>query len=125
MECARCHALIPPRLGDGPVGYGLTPKNEPVCYDCCAVEDKNRMLKGEPITLYLSTNEKGEPVLTNWPGTLRIPVMAVKKGKHNIAGSQYNVRFTFHGKRWYGRQYGEMTQLCRCKPYASTLLKKA
>ena len=81
------------------------------------------------ITLYLSyRTEKGLASVTgkpysfrsywlgNWPGSIKIIPHHVRKGRHNIAGTRYDVWFTDHKNRqWHGVQYGENTQLCHCK----------
>lgn len=61
------------------------------------------------IVLYLSGNE-----ITNWPGSLRIRA-SVTEGRHNMAGVQRFAYFTFEGRRWYGRQVGDFSQLCHCR----------
>ena len=62
------------------------------------------------IMLYLSNGE-----VMNWPGTLRFPAH-VRKGRHNIAGSRYDVWFAGpDGFQWHGVQYGDNTQICHCK----------
>jgi hypothetical protein len=96
-----------------------------VCYACCAEYDKEYMRKHGKITLYLthqnplkpgtvSAKEDGWRV-TNWPSSLILPVFHIRKGKHNIAGSRYDVWFYFEGREWWGRQFGENTQLVHCR----------
>jgi len=67
------------------------------------------------LPLYLSRDE-----VTNWPGSLRFRVSYQRKGRHNIAGSRTTVYFTGpEGKRWYGVQYGEFTQIVHCRRMAA------
>lgn len=80
------------------------------CYKCCAEQDKEQMRNENKIVLYLS----GEHV-TNWPGSLKIPVRYKKVGKHNMAGTRVDVWFVFEDREWHGTQYGHDSELCYCK----------
>jgi hypothetical protein len=63
------------------------------------------------ITLYLTDDGR----VTNWPNSLSFKGH-VSKGRHNIAGTRYDVWFTGpDGHRWHGTQYGDNTQICHCK----------
>lgn len=95
-------------------GYGLDKHNNKICYDCCGKQDGEEMIQKGKTILYLDT-QKG--ILSNWPGTLKIPVSYITKGRHNIARVRYDIAFMFEGKRWYGTQYGENTQICHRKRY--------
>lgn len=96
-------------------GYGTEPNTgRRLCFKCCGLKDEEAMRKTGRITLYLS-GQPGFYKLTNWPGTLKIAPYRVRKGRHNIAGSRYDVWFSFNGQEWHGVQYGENTQLCHCK----------
>lgn len=54
--------------------------------------------------------------LTDWAGRLSFPVTSISKGRHNMAGTRYDVTFTGpDGKPWRGTQYGENTQICHCR----------
>jgi hypothetical protein len=66
-------------------------------------------------TLYLASTKERNPDITNWPGTLRFRAFAVLKGRHNIAGTRYDVYFRVNGAEWHGVQYGENTQILHCK----------
>lgn len=85
------------------------------CYDCCAVLDTQQMKDTNQIVLYLDQDQENNYFVSNWPGTLKIMVEEIKKGKHNIAKTRYDVWFSYAGKNWHGVQYGEWTQLCHCK----------
>lgn len=91
-------------------GYGIDSDDKKHCYGCCALKDKERMKQEGKITLYLVKNE-----VTNWTGSLRFPVTYQKRGNHNIAGVRYDVWFWVDGEKWHGIQYGDNTQICRCK----------
>jgi hypothetical protein len=100
-------------------GYGYDERKKPICYECCAEGDKRFMREKGKITLYLceSTPIDGVKryVLSNWPGSFKIKLNYVRKGRHNIAGTRYDFRFSFEGYIWHGVQYGEMTQIAHCK----------
>lgn len=124
FTCANCEKNLPIQTNGG-TGYGLDKDGNKICYECCAIRDRAEMDRDGKITLYLTYETfklDGKTVLlcgsakvTNWPGTLEYKGY-VTKGKHNIAGSRYDVWFTDHdGKKWHGVQYGENTQICHCK----------
>lgn len=107
-------------------GYGKTESGEIHCFACCAEDDKAQMEDSGKIWLYLTHEPFFQNVLgrvssttngkvSNWPGTLSFPCW-VKKGRHNIARTRYDVWFKDHqGNPWHGVQYGENTQICRCR----------
>jgi hypothetical protein len=67
------------------------------------------------ITLYLVRDET-EWTVTNWPGTLRYRITDRHTGNHNIARTRTDVHFVDEtGARWHGVQYGEWSDLCRCR----------
>ena len=95
-------------------GYGTNGDGIKLCYNCCAEQDKAFMREHGKNTLYLTKDEKGWKV-TNWPGTLVFRPHYVKKGWHNIAGSRHDAWFTFEGHVWHAVQYGEWSDIARCK----------
>jgi len=101
----------------GGTGYASLPGGNKVCYECCAERDRIYMRDNGQTALYLVKNDKGQYEVTNWPGSLRIPINSIRKGRHNIARVQYHVRFTFEGAAWYGVQTGDNTQIIRCRQY--------
>ena len=136
--CHTCHE-IKPILKEAVTGYGLDKDDNKVCYACCGKQDTEHMAKGLPICLYLSgsiapgqedrtvgqtqlwnpgmqrTEWVRKWILSNWPGSLEIPIHIVKVGRHNIARVVYTVWFSYAGHKWIGRQYGNNTQVCHCK----------
>jgi len=101
--------------GCGGTGYATGPNGEKVCYDCCGKRDRADMRERGRAVLYLTVRE-GKHVVSNWPGTLTLPVKAYRKGRHNIAGSRETVWFDGpDGRKWWGVCYGDNTQLCHCK----------
>lgn len=95
-------------------GYGIDREGKKHCFACCAERDKTDMRENGKICLYLTKGAEDWKV-TNWPGSLSIPVPQPKTGRHNLAGSRYDVWFSFERKLWHGVQYGENTQICHCK----------
>jgi len=95
-------------------GYGINREGRKVCYSCCGKRDSAEMTATGRAVLYL-TEEAGVPVVTNWPGTLRLRVTHTRKGSHNIAGSMVSIWFTdLDGREWHGRNIGD-NQILRCK----------
>lgn len=76
------------------------------------------MRKLDRITLYLTrdtTKPYPDYTVSNWPGSLRIPVRHVSIGRHNMAGKRYTAYFTHEGREWVGVQYGDNTQVLHCR----------
>jgi hypothetical protein len=100
-----------------------------ICLDCCGWEDKAYMVMEGKNTLYLTKTDEDLPLssvglnplkkrfyVSNWPGTYKTHCTYYRKGRHNIAGSRYDVWFTGPDSLpWHGVQYGENTQICHCK----------
>lgn len=103
---------------DCSTGYGINNAGEKVCFACCAIQDIENMKKDGIATLYLTKKDCLTYEVTNWPGTLRIPVTSERTGRHNIAGKRYDVWFYVDGQRWHGVTYGDNTQICHCKKTA-------
>ena len=128
VTCDRCHAVCVPT--DCTTGYGTDPTTGAKhCFQCCGDMDRAALTRDGKGTLYLIRDESRtlpsvgglQPPrqawkLTNWPGTLSIPLHAApRKSRHNIAGARYDVSFHFEGSDWHGVQYGENTQICRVR----------
>lgn len=104
------------------LGYGVGPDRKTFCHACCAEHDKNAMVREGRATLYLVRNhavrdnhDSGYYEVVNWPGSLKFPVYYYSVGAHNISGERVDV--WFHGPDgfvWHGRQYGHMSDVCRC-----------
>lgn len=123
--CDRCGAeCVPSKVT---TGFGETEDGKCYCFKCCGELDKADMIETGKATLYLvkrdgaPVRERGHYVgpdyeVTNWPGTLRLPVHGIRTGRHNRAGRTYMVAFRGpDGYLWRGTQYGDNTQICRCK----------
>lgn len=95
-------------------GYGTNADGATLCYDCCLEQDKENMRTTGKATLYLVARN-GKYFVTNWLGTLSLPVEFVRKSRHNIAGTRTDVWFAFENKPWHGYGVGTHTQICHCK----------
>lgn len=96
-------------------GYGTDHDGKTACYECCAKWDRETMTKEGRHTLYL-TKKDGKHEITNWPGSLRFPVLNVRTGRHNMAGKRYTAYFYGpDGKLWSGTRYGDMTEIAHCR----------
>lgn len=121
LICANCGQPIQKEKDSGGTGYGENDKGEKICYQCCADEDRKYMIEHGTAVLYLVENDRNDRTkspyeVVNWPGTLRFRPVYVKKGRHNIARTRTDVWFKGpDGERWWGVQYGENTQIIRCK----------
>lgn len=120
--CADCGKPFPVQRETCGAGCGYYKDNDgverKVCYACCAVRDRMALmgLKGrEQYHLYLTKNKDGKFYVSNWPGTLKIAVDYAVEGRHNIAGCRTDVGFTLDGKKFYGTQYGSMTEICHVR----------
>lgn len=112
MICSICDKpIIVSKDGQG---YGVDDKGNLVCYACCAVQDRDYMLKHGEITLYL-IKDGDNWVIQNWPGTLVIPALRISEGMHNWARVQRHVWFRYEGHDWHGVQVGDYSEVCRCK----------
>lgn len=114
FTCSRCHE-DKEHVSDTTTGYGTNKAGEKICFACCAIVDREQMDKEGKAVLYLSQDSKVWRV-TNWPGSLSLPVLSHTKGKHNLAGVRYDVWFRDRtGALWHGTQYGDDTMICHCK----------
>jgi len=109
ITCDFCKKKIRKSKGCG-TGYAIQPSGHRTCYKCCAEVDRKYMKRHGQNTLYWDGTW-----VTNWPGSLKFKPHYIQKGRHNIAGTRVDVWFEFNGKVWWGVQYGEMTQILRCK----------
>lgn len=115
--CADCGKPFPIQRETCGTGCGIY-EGKKVCYACCAVRDRKALmgLKGrEQYHLYLTRNGDGKFFVSNWPGTLKIAVDYAVEGRHNIAGCRTDVGFTLDGKKFYGTQYGNMSEICHVR----------
>lgn len=124
LTCSVCQSEIKKEANTGAMGYATNDKNEKICYDCCGDDDERYMIKTGKMMLYLtaittaafSIHNESTYKVTNWPNTLSFNCGTVRKGRHNIAGTRYDVWFSGpDGHVWHGVQYGENTQVCHCK----------
>ncbi len=116
-HCTTCLQALPAVPMTGGTGYGIDNEGNKHCYLCCSVRELVRMHETGKATLYLSKDERGVYVVTDWPGTLRFNALNVRDGRHNIAGTRTDVEFYVpsEGRWWYGTQYGKWTQIIHCK----------
>jgi len=117
VTCADCGELIlapEPAPICGGMGYAITKDGKQVCYPCSARRLLAKLREDGKGCLYLTWDEH-TPTVTDWTGELRFKVRHSRKGKHNIAGTRYDVWFNLDGYEWWGVQYGEWTQVCHCR----------
>jgi hypothetical protein len=99
-------------------GYGTDINGDKYCYACCADEDRRLMREVGEWTGYLVGG-----TITNWPGSLKLPVTHVKHSHGYGFGTHYQVttgNFNFEGHIWSFRNAGDM-QIARCKRTKQTV----
>jgi hypothetical protein len=120
FDCADCgeHKVHVKWNDCGGIGYATVREDgieKKVCYECCGKRDLADMRERGRAVLYLGEREN-KLVVTNWPGTMTLPIRCSRTGNHNIAGTRETVWFTGpDGCEWWGVCYGHNTQLCHCR----------
>ncbi len=116
----KCH--VNPN-GCGGTGYATVRDGgveKKVCYDCIGKREIADMIETGRAVLYLTVAGDSaaaplRPVVTNWPGTLKIPVKSSKRSRNNFGAQREDVWFNGpDGKRWWGVNIGD-NMLCRCR----------
>jgi len=110
FACVDCRQLLPVTPGST-TGYGHDTDGHFVCFACCGARDETALRAGDfkGVVLYYNGKE-----VTNWPGTLRMPVLHVREGRHNMARVQRRIYFAGPNRRLAATLYGDNTQLlCR------------
>jgi len=101
--CSQCRTRIEIKENSISAGYGIDPLGNKKCYACCAEEDKQYMRNNGRNTLYLTVRKD---VVTNWPGSLKLPVIASSNSKTNWGHKRTDVWFMFDGNVWWGYNIG-------------------
>lgn len=118
FHCVRCDKDVTTEHYEFTTGYGLDKDGGKVCYACCADWDKADMIEHGKTMLYLTKNDAGKWIVTNWPASLVFPVAVTWTGKHNwyCVGEVRFVRFVGpDGAVWTGKQIGDYNEVCHCK----------
>lgn len=114
FRCWQC-LMLKPLQRDLGTGYARDKADNFLCYECCGKNEARDLRETGKGYLYLTRDKSGAHTVSNWPGTLKIPVHHMRKGSHNMARTRYDVWFTFEGTAWHGVQYGEWTQVCHVR----------
>ncbi len=128
MEMLDC-GHEPSEHSDCTTGYGTDAQGKRHCYECCANNDIDAMIRDGRATLYLTggigvtsdgkrevSAKKYPGTISNWPGSLKFNLFHIRLGYHNIVRWRYDVWFNGpDGFKWHGVTYGDNTQLCHCK----------
>ncbi len=118
FTCTVCNQTLPVHA-EGGTGYGVDPKTDgKVCYECCGKQDLASMRESGKFTGYLTFEvENGirKPIVTNWPGTLRLPCYGYSNSRTNWNHIRNDVWFVLDGVMWHGVHIGDNNQIVRCK----------
>lgn len=115
FTCSKCHIEKPVNTSGG-TGYGTNKQEEKICYECCGKEDLTETLRTGFFLGYL-TEETDYPIISNWPGTLRIRPICFKRSKTNWGHIRTDAWFRFPDDAfvWHGKQIGDNNQIFRAK----------
>ena len=111
-RCDRCGSVCVP--DSFTLGYGTTKDGKNHCFKCCALEDGERLDKlapGETLHFYLKKKPGERCKVINWPGTFEVTCDYKIEGRHNFAGTRTDIGFTYHGRKFYGTQYGKDSEV--------------
>ena len=104
-------------------GYGVDRDGKKTCFACCGEEDKRTLRETGVLRGYLTYDQepkvwsrKGYEAVkngafTNWPGTLRLPIIErVKRSLNNWGAPRIDFWIVWEGRRYHGVQVGESSQ---------------
>lgn len=125
LACSVCGQHCKRAAGSITTGYGINEKGERVCFACCAVADREFMVKnGNYSGLYLTPDGNGWSV-SNWPGSLKFRAFGTRHSWHNFAGKNGRTDAWFNGPDghvWHVVRIGNM-DLCRARRTKETWRK--
>ena len=105
----------------GGTGYGINADGKRIGYACCADNDRAAMIADGRATLYLTHGKRDSGVIdwrvTNWPGSLTIPVSHVKLSPRAGGFGADRTDAWFNGPDgfvWHAVNRGE-SQIARCR----------
>ena len=117
-QCDTCARPLMGAVNCGGTGYAIDQLARRHCYQCCADHDWASLRAGKPQCLYLTgDNASKQWGISNWPGSLELRAMNVRKSYGYGFGrryDRYDVWFTFEGRQWHGVNQGD-NQILRCK----------
>jgi hypothetical protein len=104
LDCG--HELSKHREYD--IGYGIDSSGKKHCYDCCLEIDKVDMRKFGNVFAYHGEDDKGNTIVTNWPGgVISDKVNILSYSRDNFGGKRIYLRFLFEGEVWSGFSMGK------------------
>jgi len=108
-------------------GYGVDSEGKKHCYDCCHAIDMASIQRAEPFLGYLAKDDRGEWIISNWPGQTLLRVTDHWKVFNPWVARGYTSDSMVHiravdeeGRAWYGRGMGE-GMYCRMRPTRATM----
>jgi hypothetical protein len=115
-RCSRCGSVCIPEVYT--TGYGLYKDGKKYCFKCCGIidgEKLDQLTPGETLQFYLTKKPGERCKVTNWPGTFEVTCDYDIEGRHNLAGSRTDIGFTYHGRKFFGTQYGRNSEIVYVK----------
>jgi hypothetical protein len=119
FTCSVCKLIKTEPEDSCTAGYGTDKQGNKICFDCIGKQEREEMKNAKPgqrFTMYL-TDKDGNKTVSNWPGTVKIPVYYSRKSWHNFTGKngRTDVWFNFEGKHFWGYSIGDFTQIVHIK----------
>lgn len=98
-------------------GYGTTNDGRKICFACCGKNDLASLREtgnSQNIPLYLQKRD-GRLSVTNWPGTLSLPVFFSRRSVTNWGHERTDVWFLLDDRLWHGYHVGHGSDIVHCK----------
>ena len=115
-RCDRCGSVCIPEVYT--TGYGIYKDGKKYCFKCCGIVDGEKLdqlTPGETLHYYLKKKPGEKCKVTNWPGTFEVTCDYDIEGRHNLAGTRTDIGFTYHGRKFFGTQYGYDSEVVHIK----------
>lgn len=104
FQCSMC-LYIKPVQTTGGTGYGCE-HGKPVCYACCGVQDRGRLVRDGKGVMYLTSDADGWSV-SNWPGTFKVRCAEPKHFNHPFTRQAVISYFRYAGAMWSAKNIGD------------------
>lgn len=107
FECSQCHGVFARPADSCATGYAVDRETDAlICFACCGVNDARALSEAKPGARFVHYLTGGN-VVSNWPGTLKIMVRAMRRSRNNWNTPRVDVWFSYQGKQFWGVQLGD------------------